>query len=514
MSDLIAVVQARSPLLAALPILLVLGLMLGARWGGQRAGLAGWLAGAIVGALAFGLTPEVLWVSQARGLLISLVVLWVLWPALILYNLVDEAGGIDALGRALEALVRDPGLLLVIIAWAFSGMLEGLAGFGIPVAIVAPMLVQRGVAPITAVAAVSVGHAWSVTFGDMGVIYETLIRLVEVDTARLALLSAGLLGAACLLTGLAAARILGQARHWRAILLVGAGMSLAQYGLVAIKLTPLAAFGAGLAGIVLALALSHGARSVAALRGLERSPSLRGAAASYGGLAIVLALITLIGPVRAALAGVAWAPSFREVETADGFATPAGAGTTLRALTHPGTLILLVAGLSALGFRRAGLNGAGNMQRALRKTARSAVPATIGIVSMVGLSALMEHTGMTQLLAETTAGALDTAFPLFSPLVGMLGAFATGSNNNSNVLFAGLQDHVAALLGIAPSLLVAAQTTGGSLGSMIAPAKIIVGCSTVGLRGRDGEVLRVTLPYGLAIALAIGALTLLLAGLG
>jgi lactate permease len=236
--------------------------------------------------------------------------------------------------------------------------------------------------------------------------------------------------------------------------------------------------------------------------------------ASYGGLAIVLALITLIGPVRAALAGVAWAPSFREVETADGFATPGGAGTTLRALTHPGTLILLVAGLSALGFRRAGLNGAGNMQRALRKTARSAVPATIGIVSMVGLSALMEHTGMTQLLAETTAGALDTAFPLFSPLVGMLGAFATGSNNNSNVLFAGLQDHVAALLGIAPSLLVAAQTTGGSLGSMIAPAKIIVGCSTVGLRGRDGEVLRVTLPYGLAIALAIGALTLLLAGLG
>jgi len=116
MSDLIAVVQARSPLLAALPILLVLGLMLGARWGGQRAGLAGWLAGAIVGALAFGLTPEVLWVSQARGLLISLVVLWVLWPALILYNLVDEAGGIDALGRALEALVRNPGLLLVIIA--------------------------------------------------------------------------------------------------------------------------------------------------------------------------------------------------------------------------------------------------------------------------------------------------------------------------------------------------------------------------------------------------------------
>ena len=103
------------------------------------------------------------------------------------------------------------------------------------------------------------------------------------------------------------------------------------------------------------------------------------------------------------------------------------------------------------------------------------------------------------------------AFPLFSPLI-VLGA--TGSNNNSNVLFAGLQEHIAVLLSIAPGLLVAAQTTGGALGSMIAPAKIIVGCSTVGLRGQDGDVLRITLPYGLAIGALIGALTLALSLVG
>ena len=136
------------------------------------------------------------------------------------------------------------------------------------------------------------------------------------------------------------------------------------------------------------------------------------------------------------------------------------------------------------------------------------MPATIGVVSMVGLSTLMDHTGMTQRLAEALADLLDTAFPSVSALVGMLGAFATGSNNNSNVLFASLQEQVALLLGITPSLLVASQTTGGALGSMIAPAKIIVGCSTVGLQGRDGDVLRVTLPYGLAIGLGMGALAL------
>jgi len=509
-----ALAGGRSPLLAALPILLVLALMVGWRWSGQRAGLAGWLAGIGVAALAFGLTPQVLWVSQAKGLLISLVVLWVLWPALILYHLVDEAGGIAALARALQTLIRDPGLLLIVIAWAFSGMLEGLAGFGIPIAIVAPMLVNLGVAPVLAVAAVAVGHAWSVTFGDMGVIYETLIRLVEVDPARLASVTAGLLGAACLLTGLAAARILGQMRHWRAILPLAAGMSLAQYGLVVAGLTPLAALGAGLAGIALALLLSHRRRTLAALRALEVTPALRGAAASYGGLALALALVTLVGPVSDALASVHWAPRFGAVATGDGFTTPAGVGQTLRPLTHPGTFILLVAAISALGFRRAKLNRAGNGARALRATSRAALPATVGIISMVGLSALMEHTGMTQLLAKTAADALDTAYPLFAPLVGMLGAFATGSNNNSNVLFAGLQEQIARLLAIAPGLLVAAQTTGGALGSMIAPAKLIVGCSTAGLHGRDGEVLRVTLPYGLAIGAAIGLLTLLLAGLG
>ncbi len=103
---------------------------------------------------------------------------------------------------------------------------------------------------------------------------------------------------------------------------------------------------------------------------------------------------------------------------------------------------------------------------------------------------------------------MGSAFPVVSPLVGILGAFATGSNNNSNVLFAPLQERVALLLSLLPSLLLAAQTTGGALGSMIAPAKIMVGCSTVGLKGRDGDVLRVTLPYGLAIGLGIGVLAL------
>src|SRR5512139_3815070 len=112
-------------ILAALPILVLLGLMIGPRWGAQKAGPASWLCGVVVAWLAFGLTPEVLWVSQARGLLLSLFVLAVLWPALLLYNIVDRTGGIRAIAAGLERAVGDRGLLLLLLAWAFSGLLEG-----------------------------------------------------------------------------------------------------------------------------------------------------------------------------------------------------------------------------------------------------------------------------------------------------------------------------------------------------------------------------------------------------
>jgi lactate permease len=92
-----------------------------------------------------------------------------------------------------------------------------------------------------------------------------------------------------------------------------------------------------------------------------------------------------------------------------------------------------------------------------------------------------------------------------SPFIGLLGAFMTGSNTNSNVIFANLQKTTAELIGITVPLILAAQTTGGSLGSMLAPAKVIVGCSTAGLEGQEGKVMRVTLGYGLLIAAIIGA---------
>lgn len=501
--------------LAALPILIVLGLMVALRWGGQRAGPAGWLAGVVVALLAFGLNFDVFWVSQAKGVLLALFVLAVLWPALLLYNLVARAGGIQATAQRLESLIADRGLLLIVMAWAFSGMLEGLAGFGVPIAIVAPMLVSLGTPPVLAVAAVAVGHSWSITFGDMGVIYQTLIAVTGMDGVALAPWAALLLGAACLGCGLAAARLLGQGRRWREVVVLALIMAVTQYLMVAVRLTSLGALIAGLSGVVggwLLSRLSGGQNTRAASDDSPRRtpPALVGTVVSYGALTALLTAIVLIQPVNTAFNSVLWRPLFPEVVTQTGILTAAGPGQIFRPLTHPGSALFLIACLTYLMFRRMKLVEPGAWRAVFGATWRSAAPASVGIFAMVGLSTLMEHTGMTQLLAQGLSQLLGVLFPLVSPLVGMLGAFATGSNNNSNVLFAPLQQQVAALIGVLPAILVAAQTTGGALGSMIAPAKILVGCSTVGLKGEDGAVLRRTLPYGLLIGLVVGVFALIL----
>jgi lactate permease len=503
-------------LLAALPILIVIVLMLAARWGGQRAGPVGWLAGIVIAGFAFGLTPQVLWVSQARGLLLSLYVLAVLWPALLLYHVVNQAGGIRAIALTLEHLIADRPLLLLVVAWAFSGLLEGLAGFGLPVAVVAPILTSLGVAPVLSVAAVAVGHSWAVTFGDMGVIFQTLLAVTKMDAAALAPASAVMLGFACLLCGLATAHLLKLGRRWLAVVMLAVLMALTQGALALAGLYALGALGAGVVGVLGGVVLSR-RRAVAGeeekrSRGegeISSGKALTGALLSYGGLTALMSGIALIQPLRVMLSAWVWQMNFPQVVTRSGFVTAEGPGQIFRPLIHPGTSLLLAAILGYWLYRRMGHCGAGSWRTALQATWRSAAPSSVGILSMVGLAALMDHCGMTLALAQSLSAVMGAAFPLVSPWVGMLGAFATGSNNNSNVLFGMLQKNAALLLAIDPRILLAAQTAGGSLGSMIAPAKIIVGCGTVGAKGRDGDVLRMTLPYGLLIGLAMGVLALL-----
>jgi lactate permease len=506
-------------LLALSPIIVVLILMVGFRWGGSKAGPIGWLVALLVALVFFGAGPRLLVYSQLRGVLLSLYVLYIVWMALVLYHVVDEAGAITVIGETVSRLTRDKTMQLLMLSWVFSAFLQGVAGFGVPIAVVAPLLIGMGFAPVISVAAVAIGHSWSVTFGDIASSFQALIGATGVEGHALAPWSAVFLGVGCFACGLAAVHAYGGFRAVRrsapAIVLIGGAMSVAQYLLAVNGLWNLAGFGSGLVGLIVGAAVvrlplyrRYAAAGAAASDGDEarRRPRPLLAVSPYVILVMLVGAAELVPPIHTVLNGVVIRVYFPQVSTAYGWVTEAGTGRTISVFGHPGALLGYTCLIAYFIYRRAGLYQRGTVRRIWNRTVRSAVPSSIGIAFMVGMAMIMDHSGMTHSLALGISERVGAAFPLFSPLIGTLGAFMTGSNTNSNVIFAPLQQATAALIGISVLVILGAQTTGGALGSMVAPAKVIVGSSTAGLAGREGEVMKKTLPYGVVIAGVIGLL--------
>jgi len=249
---------------------------------------------------------------------------------------------------------------------------------------------------------------------------------------------------------------------------------------------------------------------------LEQSSPLVGAGAflrafsAYAALIVIVLTVSFVAPVDRFLNGVRIELAFPETDTSLGWINLAtDSYRTLAPFGDTGPLLLYAAAAGYVIYRRLGMLPEGSLRRAAKRTASSAVSSSIGIVTMVGMALAMTDSGMTFALAQGMKSLAGPLFPVAAPFIGVLGAFMTGSNTNSNILFGALQRDTAALLGMSPSVILAAQTTGGALGSMLAPAKIVVGCSTVGLGGEEGPVLRQGVRYGVIITAVIGLVTLL-----
>jgi lactate permease len=207
-------------------------------------------------------------------------------------------------------------------------------------------------------------------------------------------------------------------------------------------------------------------------------------------------------------------PTFPEVKTSFGWTTPAGTGRSVSIFGHAGALLLYASLLSYLWFNYRPSLPAADSRTSLKtifdKTLHGSIKPTIGIVSLVAMAVTMQHVGMTQRLAEALSVGTGPIFPFLSGFIGALGSFMTGSNTNSNVVFGSLQQETAVVLDLSIPIILAAQTAGGAIGSMFAPAKVVVGSSTVA-GANDGEVLKRVTLYGLGITALIGVIVWLLA---
>jgi len=496
------------------PIAVVLVLMIWFNWSGGRAGAAGWITALIVSVLFFGAHPLLLAYSQMRGVLLSLNVLYIIWMALLLYNVVNETGAIAAIGAGIQRFSGDKTIQLLIFGWVFSSFLQGVAGYGVPIAVAAPLLAGLGFSPVVAVAVPAIGHCWSVTFGSMGASFQAMMAVTGLGADVLASWSAIFLGLAAYLCGLFAVHVYGgwkMVRHsLPALLIVGTAMAGTQYVLATSGMWTLGGFGASLVGLIACLAVARlKIYNMAETPDIPSRMGLGWALSAYLILILIVSGGVMIPAIKSFLGQVKLSLFFHEITSRTGWVVPAGNGNGINVFGHGGALLGYASVISYLVYRAKGFYEADALKLILVKTVKSGVPTSLGIVSMVCFALIMDHCGMIYLLAEGISRAFGSVYPFFAPWIGLLGAFMTGSNTNSNVVFGVLQQQAAELAGLSAAIILAAQTTGGALGSMIAPAKILVGCSTVGLSGKEGPVLQATLKYGLIITAFFGVFTML-----
>jgi lactate permease len=498
--------------LALLPILLILILMVGLRWGAARAGGAGYLCALLLALLYFGADARLLAYAHSKALLLSIDVLLIIWAAFLLYRVADEAGAIRTIGLALPHLTADRGMQALIIGWVFASFLQGVGGFGVPVAVIAPLLVGLGFAPLQAVVIPSIGHGWAVTFGSLGSSFQALMASSGLPGEALAPDSALFLGSAAILVGLLVTHAAGGRRAVvrliTPVLILALVMGLAQYMVAVAGLWNIAAFAGGMFGLLVGIPLARRFKGEAEKREALVWRSLAIALSGYVILIAITLAVQLVPWIGKFLGQVVIRVQFPELVSALGHLTPSGPGRSIPIFRHPGAILTYSSSVAYLIYKRAGLYQPGASRRIVKGTIEKVMSSSVSIASMVSMAVIMEHVGMIEILAQGLASSMGAAFPLVAPWIGALGAFMTGSNTNSNVVFGALQVRTAELLDYKTSLILAGQTAGASLASVMAPTKIVVGASTAGMAGKEGDVMRQLLVYTGLLVLLISALTM------
>lgn len=493
--------------LAAAPLLVVLGLMIGLRWRAGPAGLAGLLLAVVLAVTAFGLGragPEghgagaTLAGAGLEAAFTTATILWIVFPALVLYELQARSGHIHVIRGAIARLSENPRTQVLFVAWFFSLFMEGASGFGAPVALAAPFLVMLGQSPVRAVVLALVGHAAGVSFGALGTPVLAQAALLPIDAEAIARQTA--------LLNLAVGWILLAALVWLADdkpptpsdvgrgALAGVCFFAPYSALAAFAGPELPSLGGGALGVLLFAALVR--RRTGGQAEHSGGAVLRAAAPYVVVVALVLLTRSLV-PLRDLLQGVEI--SWRVGGEFHG---------AIRPLYHTGTLLLAAVLLGALLQRSSGQDLVAAAGSALRRLAIVA----LALFVMLCLSRVMVHGG---LVAQLGAGAAAAGFlwPLLSPALGALGSFVTGSATASNILLTPFQAAAAADLHLPAERMAAAQGLGAAMGNVISPHNVIAGTAAVGLKGRDAEVLRWTAPVCAASVAAAGVLLLVLSTL-
>lgn len=528
--------------LAILPIVVLLVFLVPLRWRAPEAAPIAMFTAAVVALLAFRTPWDTLAVASGKGVWDAIFILFVIWPALLLYQVTKQAGAYDVLRRGISRFSRNELFIILALSWVFSSFLQGIAGFGAPVAVIVPLLMAIGVRPVYVVAMAVLAHAWGRFFGTLGVGWLATIQVADLDDLTKTAFQAGLLILIpTYLGGFLVVWLYGRwpaVRHaWPLVLILGTILGVGQ--LLGTLFSPeLSTFLAAAVALLALYPLSRWRRYGDPITGIPVRPAMterpavepRDEAPPVMSLAmsffpyVVLPVVTLsallIPPVNDLLSKWRFGLPFPAVATGYGVENAAvDRYAPITPLTHPGAMLLITTVIVWIVYRACGYYKAWARQQAPERIFSAllvdAVPASVPVIAFLVTSRILDHSGQSLTIAY---GIAEVSPPMvyagIASVIGALGAFMTSSSTASNVLFGGVQSDVAHLHGLSTETIIAAQAAGSAYGNAIAPANIVLGTSIAGIKGQEGSVLRLTIGWTVVVAVLTGLATIGLILLG
>ncbi len=454
---------------------------------------------------------------------------WIIIAAVFLYKLTVKSGQFEIIRASVTSVTEDQRLQMLMVGFSFGAFLEGAAGFGTPVAITAALLVGLGFNPLYAAGLCLIANTAPVAFGAMGIPIIVAAQITGLDAMSIGAMAGRQLPLLSLFVPFWIVFIMdgwkGIRETWPAILVAGGSFAIGQYltsNFIGPELPDITSALISLISITVFLKLwkpkaifrfkAEGEEEKRA-----HSYTLGQIAKAWSPFLILTVMVTIwsLKPFKALFA--ANGPLYNTALTISvpnldrlvlkvapivKVATLYPAAYKLDLLAATGTAILIAALLSVVALRMRPAHGLAAFGETLVELKRPIY--TIGTV--LAFAFVANYSGLSSTLALLLAQT-GHAFPFFSPVLGWLGVFLTGSDTSSNALFCALQATTAQQVGVKDILLVAANTTGGVTGKMISPQSIAVACAAVGLVGKESHLFRFTLKHSLFFLSVIGVIT-------
>ena len=537
-------------LIAFIPIIVTVVLMVAFNWPAKRALPLAWILACVIAFAVWKMNVHDMAAYTITGFLSAFETLVIIFGAILIMNTLKRSGAMSAINGMFKGVTKDARILAIIIGWVFGAFIEGAAGFGTPAALAAPLLISVGFPPLAAAIVALICNSTPVCYGAVGTPTNTAFATVkdavaaggaDPDTWKMALTKWSAISmavgaffivfvAVCVLV-----KLFGKNKSFKdalpcipfiiftvavfdiIYLLIATFIGPELVSLVAAVITLFVSIGAAKAGFL----QPKETWTFAPEETWDRSwlsttevpePKVSDMPLLKAFTPYIIIIAILVATRVCQNVGMGWANSMKAFAVGTG-----GSGVILglnwnwAILWSPGVVFIIVALLTVAiqGMKGSEVSGA------WKDTGKQVSGAAIALLFGVAMVNIFRYTNVSSdvmdgsmllIMARGLAALAGHAYVIVAPLIGVLGAFMSGSNTVSNTLFSSLQFETATILAMPQVFIVALQNNGGAIGNMVCVNNVVQVCGTTGTSGKEGKLISITIKPAVVYCLIIVAL--------